>query len=111
MSARRGNLPLARYSDPGGRAHLVVLRARLVLDITAAGPARVVAELSGEEGTDQARAVLHGEGGYLERARRATAPLARPLRAEDLRPPAGPGEATRGGDAVADGEGEQELAA
>ena len=108
---RATNIPLARYQDPGGRAHLVVMRGRLVLDISASGPARVVAELSAEEGAEHARAVLHGEGGYLERASRATAPLARPLRAEDLRPPASPGGATRGGGAVADGEGEQELAA
>lgn len=105
------NLPLARYLDPGGRPHLVIMCGRLVLDVCAAGPARVVAELTADEGPDHARAVLHGEGGYLERARRATEPLARPLRAEDLRPPVIADDSIRGGEPVADGEDEQDLAA
>jgi hypothetical protein len=85
---RNANLPLARYSDRGGRAHLVVLRGRLVLDVAISEPPRVVAELGEGEGARQARALLADDGGYLERARRAERPLCRPLRIEDLRPPA-----------------------
>jgi hypothetical protein len=99
------NAPLARYSDPGGRAHLVVLRGRLVLDVSLDGPPRVVAELSTEElsvaeGKEHALAVLHGDGGYLERAGTSEEPLCRPLRAADLRPPAEPEETSsvRGGE-------------
>ena len=81
-----GNLPLARYTDPNGRAHLVLLRGRLVLDVGGSGPARVVCELASDEGTRQARALLHGAGGYLERARRSERPLCRELGCEDVRP-------------------------
>jgi hypothetical protein len=80
------NLPLARYTDQGGRAHLVVLRGRLVLDLAAGEPPRVVAEIDADEGPAQARALLHGDGGYLERARLAEGPLCRALRPDDLRP-------------------------
>jgi hypothetical protein len=85
------NLPLARYTDQGGRAHLVVLRGRLVLDLAAGDAPRVVAELDDDEGPVQARALLHGDGGYLERARVAEGPLCRALRPEDLRSGREPG--------------------
>jgi hypothetical protein len=83
----RGNLPLARYQDRRGRAHLVVMRGRLLLDVCVGDLPRVVAELSEGEGADQARSLLRGDGGYLERARLAERPICRPLRPEDLRVP------------------------
>jgi hypothetical protein len=96
---------LARYRDNAGMEHALVLTARpsgglLLLDRS---PARVlvVAELSGEEGEAQARAVLRdwpGDpsapqhsppvAGYLARARRTAEPLCRALRPDDLAPPA-----------------------
>jgi hypothetical protein len=99
MKAR--NLPLARYQDRGGRAHLVVLRGRLVLDLGSAGPPRLLAKLAPDEGVRQARALLSGEGGYLERAAKARAPLCRELRIEDVRPAAQPHEPVTGGEAQA----------
>lgn len=42
---------------------------RLLIDRPADRPARLIAELAPDEGEDQALAVLHGEGAYLERAR------------------------------------------
>ena len=86
----QGNIPLARYTDRRGRAHLVLLRERLVLDVGGDGP-RVVAELSADEGIDQARAALD-DGGYLERAAASEAPFCRALSVEDLRPAAEPDE-------------------
>jgi len=96
---------LARYRDPTGMEHLLVLvtrpaGGRLLLDRCAAR-VLVVAELSEAEGEEQARAVLRcwpGDPnapiysppvtGYLARAARSAEPLCRPLRADDLRLPA-----------------------
>jgi hypothetical protein len=81
--------PVARCIDPDGRQHQIVLRDRLVLDLCPRRPPLVVAELSAEEGIDQARAVVFGgefDPGYLERVRAGERPLGRRLRAEELRP-------------------------
>jgi hypothetical protein len=80
---------LARYTDPHGRPHRVVLRGRLVLDLAVGDLPRVVARLSGEEGEGQARALLEASAideGYLARARREARPFIRALTADDLRP-------------------------
>jgi hypothetical protein len=79
---------LATYSLYGElhRVELVPLRdGALVLDRPAEGEPLVVAELSREEGEDQARAVLEA-GRYLERARAGERGLCRSLRRDDLRP-------------------------
>jgi hypothetical protein len=68
------------------RVELVPLRdGALLLDRAAEGAPLVVAELSRDEGEDQALAVLHA-GGYLERARAGEQGLCRALRRHDLRP-------------------------
>jgi hypothetical protein len=82
-----GSLTLARYTDVHGRAHRVVLRGRLVLDVARREPARVVALLGEGEGEPQARALLDGSGideGYLVRAAREPRPFVRELRADDV---------------------------
>jgi hypothetical protein len=82
---------LARYTDPHGRPHRVVLRGRLVLDVAGGDLPRMVARLSDEEGEAQARALLEPSAidqGYLARARREPRPFIRALSADDLRPPA-----------------------
>jgi hypothetical protein len=81
---------LATYSHNGElhRIELVPLRdGALVLDRPAGGAPLVVAELSREEGEEQALAVLE-TGGYLERARAGEPGLCRVLRRDDQ----GPGE-------------------
>jgi hypothetical protein len=78
----------ATYSLNGElhRVELVPLRdGALLLDRPADGAPLVVAELSREEGEDQALAVLMA-GGYLERARAGERGLCRTLRRDDLRP-------------------------
>jgi hypothetical protein len=80
---------LTRYTDPRGRPHRVVLRDRLVLDVTAGDFPRVVAHLSEDEGEAQARALIEGsriDEGYLARARREPWPFIRALTVDDLRP-------------------------
>lgn len=87
---QRAAVLVARYTDPAGRAHRIVLRRSLVLDVCGCEPPVVVAELSAEEGIDQARAVVFGgdcDPGYLERARAGEGRLGRRLRAEELRLP------------------------
>lgn len=82
---------LARYSDPRGRSHRVVLRRRLVLDLAAGEPPRLVARLSEDEGEPQVRALLEASAideGYLARARREPRPFIRALTVDDLRPAA-----------------------
>jgi hypothetical protein len=104
---RRRQRLVARYRDPDGRAHRIVLWGRLVLDLCPRRAPLVVAELSAEEGIDQARAVVFGgefDAGYLERASAGERPLGRKLRAEDLQP-AKPDHAEPGQD------GEERLAA
>jgi hypothetical protein len=81
---------LARYTDPHGRPHRVVLRGRLVLDVVVGDLPRVVARLSEQESEAQARALLERsriDEGYLARARREPRPFIRALTADDLRPP------------------------
>jgi hypothetical protein len=81
---------LARYTDPHGRPHRVVLRGRLLIDLAPRQRPRLVARLSEAEGEPHARALLDGSAideGYLARARREPRPFIRPLCAEDLRPP------------------------
>ncbi len=92
--------PLARYRDPAGAEHALVLlggrRGPLLVDRSGAGEL-VVAELREGEGREQALAVLRDadantEGlapkppieGYLARAARTTGPLCRELSAADL---------------------------
>jgi hypothetical protein len=82
---------LARYTDPHGRPHRVVLRGSLVLDVRAGDLPRVVARLSEDEGEAQARALLEAsaiDDGYVARARREPRPFIRALTADDLRPQA-----------------------
>jgi hypothetical protein len=61
-----------------------VRRGTLLLDRPSHGTTLVVAELSRDEGEEQALAVLNA-GGYLERARGGEPHLCRPLRNDDLR--------------------------
>ena len=73
---------IATYSLNGKRHRVELVRLRdggLLLDRGGEGPARVVAELSGDEGEDQALAVLGGVGAYLERARAGEPGLCRAL--------------------------------
>src|SRR5918999_479833 len=92
MSASRrqtGSVTLARYTDPAGRAHRVVLSGHLLVDLSPRERPRLVARLGQEEGEPQARALLQGSaigGGYLARARREPRPFIRPAAAADLRP-------------------------
>ena len=80
---------LARYTDPHGRPHRVVLRGRLLIDLAPRQRPRLVARLSEAEGEPEARALLDGSAideGYLARAGREMRPFIRVLTAEDLRP-------------------------
>ncbi len=102
MSAKRRRQEarsLARYTDPHGRPHRVVLRGRLAARPGPPPAAAVVAGCSEAEGEPQARALLDGSAideGYLARARREPRPFMRALRA---------GPAPAGGEAdEADGE-------
>jgi hypothetical protein len=102
---------LARYSDPHGRPHRVALAGRLVLDLAASEPPRLVARLEEGEGVVQARALLEGSAideGYLARAEREPRPFIRALSADDLRLPDGREQEATDGDHVA---GEPPLAA
>ncbi len=77
---------LATYSLNGKRHRIELVRLRdggLLLDRGGEGPARVVAELSGDEGEDQALAVLGGDGAYLERARAGEPGLCRTLQEDE----------------------------
>ena len=70
--ADRQDTLLARYTDPHGRPHRIVLRRDLVVDVCAGEPPRLVAKLALGEGEQQARALLDGseiDEGYLARAR------------------------------------------
>jgi len=81
---------LGRYVDPHGRAHRVLLRGHLVLDLTAGDRPRVIAVLAAGEGEGHARSLLHGselDEGYLARARREPRPFIRTLTRADLEPP------------------------
>ena len=94
---------LARYTDPHGRPHRVVLRGWLLVDVAASLPPRLVARLSEAEGKPEARALLDGSAideGYLARARREPRPFIRALTADDLRPASAEGE--RGDEAGTD---------
>jgi hypothetical protein len=94
---------LARYTDPHGRPHRVVLRGRLLIDLAPRQLPRLVARLSEAEGEPEARALLDGspiDEGYLARACRESRPFIRPLRAEDLRPAGA--ESGRGEEALDD---------
>jgi hypothetical protein len=87
--ADRRRTILVRYTDRHGCPHRVVLRGRLLLDVTTGELPRVVARLSEDEGEAQARALLEGSAideGYLARARREPRPFIRALTADDLRP-------------------------
>jgi hypothetical protein len=89
MARKNGAKALARYTDPHGRPHRVVLRGRLLIDLAAGREPRLVARLSDAEGEREARALLDGSAideGYLARARRETRPFIRQLTAEDLCP-------------------------
>jgi hypothetical protein len=87
---RRGQEQLvATYTDRRRRRHRIVLRERLVLDLCERRPALVVAELSPEEGIEQAEAAVFGgefDPGYLERARAGEEALGRRLALEELAP-------------------------
>ena len=79
---------VATYADPEGRRHRIVLWGRLVLDLCARRAAVVVAELSKEEGIDQAKAAVFGgefDQGYLARAQSGQRSLGRRLSATDLK--------------------------
>jgi hypothetical protein len=72
---------LAAYSLDGERHRIELVRLRdgsLLLDRPAEGAPLVVAELSRDEGEDQALAVLHA-GRYLERAAAGEVGLGRAL--------------------------------
>ena len=99
---------LARYTDPHGRPHRVVLRGRLLIDLAPRQLPRLVARLSEAEGEPEARALLDGSAideGYLARARREPRPFIRVLTAEDLRPAKAEGDRgdQAGTDQAADG--------
>jgi hypothetical protein len=107
--AQTTRVVLARYTDPHGRPHRVVLRGRLVLDMAAGDVPRVVARLSDEEGEPHARALLEAspiDDGYLARARREPRPFIRALTADDLRPAGdardGAGSDSHAGEGAAD---------
>lgn len=76
---------LATYSVNGASHRVELVRladGALLLDRCGAGAPLVVAELSREEGEEQALAVLD-EGGYLERARAGEARLCRALPSDE----------------------------
>ena len=85
---RRLEEPITTYVDPQGRRHRIVLWGRLVVDHCPGRAAVVIAELSADEGPDQARAAIFGgefDHGYLARAEAGERGLGRRLRAEELR--------------------------
>ena len=89
MAANRNATTITEFTDAAGRPHKVVLLARrLLLDLVGTDPPRVLALLRQDEGIEQARAIVFGNGkdrGYAERAKREAAPLCRALEPEDLR--------------------------
>lgn len=77
---------LGTYTLNGERHRLELLSLRdgkLLVDRAGDGPPLVVAELSCEEGEEQALAVLEG-GGYIERARAGEPGLCRALAEDEL---------------------------
>jgi hypothetical protein len=73
---------LASYTLAGRRHRIELVPqgyGQLLIDRPPDGPARLVAELAPDEGEDQALAVLHGAGAYLERARAGEPGLCRRL--------------------------------
>jgi hypothetical protein len=85
---RRLEEPIASYVDPQERRHRIVLWGRLVVDHCPRRPAVVIAELSADEGLDQARAAVFGgefDPGYLARAEAGERGLGRRLSANELR--------------------------
>jgi hypothetical protein len=77
---------LASYKLAGQRHRIELVPqgyGQLVIDRAADGPARLVAELAPDEGEDQALAVLHGDGAYLERAQAGEPGLCRRLDSDD----------------------------
>jgi hypothetical protein len=84
---RRLEEPIASYADRKGGRHRIVLSGRLVLDLCSRRAAVLIAELSAEEGLDQARATVFGgefDPGYLARAEAGERGLGRRLRGEEL---------------------------
>ena len=72
---------IATYTLAGKRHRIELVdtdEGTLLLDRTDDGQAGVVAELALDEGEEQARAVLDGDGAYLERARAGEPGLCRP---------------------------------
>jgi hypothetical protein len=103
MAKKGAAKTLARYTDPHGRPHRVILRGRLLVDLAAGQAPRLVARLSEGEGEPEALALLDGSAideGYLARARREPRPFIRALTADDVRPPTADDE--RGGEAEPD---------
>lgn len=87
--SQRARTILARYTDPAGRPHRVVLAGHLLVDLSPRQPPRLVARLGEAEGEPQASALLDGSAideGYLARARREPRPFIRPLAPDDLSP-------------------------
>lgn len=87
-SGRQRDELVATYAGPDSRRHRIVVRGRLVLDLCRGRPAVLVAELSDEEGVDQAKAAVFGgefDVGYLARAEAGEQPLGRKLTAADLK--------------------------
>jgi hypothetical protein len=73
---------LATYTLAGRRHRIELVpqgAGQLLIDRPPDGPARLVAELDRDEGEAQARAVLFGDGAYLERARAGEPGLGRRL--------------------------------
>jgi hypothetical protein len=73
---------IATYTLAGRRHRIELIPqgyGQLLIDRPADGPARLVAELAPDEGQEQALAVLHGDGAYLERARAGEPGLGRRL--------------------------------
>lgn len=111
---RRGQEQLvATYTDRRRHRHRIVVRGRLVLDLSPRRPAIVVAELSAEEGIEQAEAAVFGgefDPGYLARAEAGERPLGRRLRAEDL-PVRHPADAAEHDEDADQGDRDRRLAA
>ena len=77
---------VASYTRAGRRHRIELVPqgyGQLLIDRPQEGPALLVAELAADEGEDQALAVLHGDGGYLERARAGEPRLCRRLDDDD----------------------------
>jgi len=101
MARRKSGQPIARYTDPGGRRHRIVVRGALVLDLCAQELPRVVVELTDDEGLDQVRPLVFGDGfeeGYLARAARELRPVCRTLTSDDASRVSGERPASRRSD-------------